>query len=105
MGTFVRMYGVQLLWKTIWQVLKTSNRIVVQPLSRVQLCDPMTVATRLLSMGFYRQGYWGGLWFPPPEDLPDPGIEPMPPALAGGFFTTELQGKPKDRITISNSKY
>ena len=56
-------------------------------------------------MGFYRQGYWGGLWFPPPEDLPDPGIEPMPPALAGGFFTTELQGKPKDRITISNSKY
>ena len=45
MGTFVRMYGVQLLWKTVWQVLKTSNRIVVvQPLSRVQLCDPMTVA-------------------------------------------------------------
>ena len=29
--------------------------------------------------------------FPPPGDLPDPGIEPvslMSPALAGGFFTT-----------------
>ena len=29
--------------------------------------------------------------FPPPEDLPDPGMEPMSlmsPALAGGFFTT-----------------
>ena len=25
---------------------------------------------------------------PPPGDLPDPGIEPMSPALAGGFFTT-----------------
>ena len=25
---------------------------------------------------------------PPPADLPDPGIEPMSPALAGGFFTT-----------------
>ena len=28
---------------------------------------------------------------PPPGDLPDPGIEPVPltsPALAGGFFTT-----------------
>ena len=26
---------------------------------------------------------------PFPEDLPDPGIEPRSPALAGGFFTTE----------------
>ena len=26
--------------------------------------------------------------FPPPEDLPDPGIEPASPALAGKFFTT-----------------
>ena len=31
--------------------------------------------------------------FPPPGDLPDPGIEPMSPALAGGFFTTEPPGK------------
>ena len=44
-----------------------------------------------LSMGFSRQEYWGGLSCPPPGDLPDPGIEPLPlmsPALAGGFFTT-----------------
>ena len=44
-----------------------------------------------LSMGFSRQEYWSGLPFPPPGDLPDPGIEPrslMSPALAGGFFTT-----------------
>ena len=27
--------------------------------------------------------------FPPPGDLPDPGIESTSPALAGGFFTTE----------------
>ena len=36
------------------------------------------------------QEYWSGLPCPPPEDLPDPGIEPtslMSPALAGGFFT------------------
>ena len=32
--------------------------------------------------------------FPPPGDLPDPGIEPTSPALAGGFFTTESPGKP-----------
>ena len=44
-----------------------------------------------LSMGFLRQKYWGGLPFPSPGDLPDPGLEP---ALAGGFFTTELPWKP-----------
>ena len=41
-------------------------------------------------MGFSRQEYWSRLPFPPPGDLPDPGIEPaslMSPALAGGFLT------------------
>ena len=42
-----------------------------------------------LSTGFPRQEYWSGLPLPPPGDLPDPGIEPMSPALAGRFFTTE----------------
>ena len=41
-----------------------------------------------LSMGFSSQEYWTGLPCPPPEDLPDPGIKPRSPALAGGFFTT-----------------
>jgi len=27
-------------------------------------------------------------------DPPRPGIEPVPPELAGGFFTTESPGKP-----------
>jgi len=39
-------------------------------------------------MEFSRQEYWSGLLFPLPGDLPDPGIEPVPPALAGSFFTT-----------------
>ena len=41
--------------------------------------------------GILQEEYWSGLPFPPPGDLPDPGIEPkslMFPALAGGFFTT-----------------
>ena len=45
-------------------------------------------------MGFPRHEYWGRLPFPPPEDLPDSGIKLASPALAGGFFTTELLGKP-----------
>ena len=28
------------------------------------------------------------------RDLPNPGIEPAAPVLAGGFFTTEPLGKP-----------
>ena len=33
------------------------------------------------SMGFSRQEYWGGLPFPSPGNLPDPGIKPRSPAL------------------------
>ena len=47
-----------------------------------------------LSMGFPRQDCKSGFPFPPPGDLPDPGIEPESPALAGRFFTTEPPGKP-----------
>ena len=62
----------------------------------LQLCPifaaPWTVGHQApLSMGFSRKEYWSGLPRPPPEDLPNPGIEPtsfMSPALAGGFFTT-----------------
>ena len=59
--------------------------------SHVQLfATPWTVACQApLSMGFSRQRYL--LPFPPPGDLPDPGIEPtspVSPALAGEFFTT-----------------
>ena len=42
-----------------------------------------------LSAGFPRQGHCSGLPFPAPEDLTDPGVEPMFPALAGRFFTTD----------------
>ena len=35
-------------------------------------------------MEFARQDYWSGLTFPSPEDLPDPGIEPMSPVSSHG---------------------
>ena len=47
-----------------------------------------------LPMEFLKQEYWRGLPFPSPGDFPDPGIEPVSPALAGRFFTTEPPGKP-----------
>ena len=46
-------------------------------------------------MGFLRQEQesWSVLPFPSPGDVPNPGIEPKSPALAGEFFTTEPLGK------------
>ena len=44
-----------------------------------------------LSIGFSRQEYWSGLPWPPPGDLPHPGIKftsPLSPALANRFFIT-----------------
>ena len=53
---------------------------------------PWTIVHRAPpSMEFSRQEDWSGLPFPPPGDLPDPGIETTSlkyPALAGRFFTT-----------------
>ena len=55
---------------------------------------PWTITLQVpLSMEFSRQEYWSGLSLPSPGDLPDPGIEPMSQALAGGFFTAEPAGK------------
>ena len=63
----------------------------VKSLSRVRLfVTPWTVVFKAPpSMGFSRQEYWSELPFPSPGDLPDPEIELVSPALAGGFFTTE----------------
>ena len=71
-----------------------------QSLSFVQLFVTLwAVACQApLSMEFPRQEHWGGLPFPPPGDLTDPGMEPVAsaaPALAGGFFTTR---KPTNAI-------
>ena len=61
----------------------------VKSLSHVWLfVTPWTVANQApLSMGFSRQEYWSGLPFLSPGDLPDPGLEPRSPALAGRIFT------------------
>ena len=55
-----------------------------------------------LSMGFPRQEYWSGWPFPSPGDLPDQGIKPTCPALAGGFFMAESPGKPSDCCGLLN---
>ena len=72
------------------------------------LCNPWTVSCQTpQAMGFSRQGYWSGLPFPPPGDLPDLGIKlayPVSPALAGGFFTTSSTWEIPKGVTWSQWK-
>ena len=47
-----------------------------------------------VSMGFSRQEHWSDWLFLSPGDVRNPGIKPVSPELAGGFFITESPGKP-----------
>ena len=59
-----------------------------------------TVAPPAASVhGISQQEYWSGLPFPSPGDLPNLGMEPRSPALAGELFTTEPPGKPLEKVT------
>ena len=62
---------------------------------------PWTVAHQaLLSMGFSRQEYWSELPFPPPGDLPNPGIEPRSPTLPVDPLPTDPPAKPLSRVYL-----
>ena len=68
------------------------------------LCDPMDCGPPGCSVHGIFQARIHIL--PPPEDLPGPGFEPQSlasPALAGGFFTTVLPGKPISLLTYCNA--
>ena len=71
------------------------KKVKVKSLSRVRLFPiPWTVAYQApLSMGFSRQGYWSGLPFHFPRDLPNPGIKPRSPVLWANALPSELSGK------------
>ena len=58
---------------------------------------------RLLCHGFPRQEYWSGLPFPPPGDLPNPGIKPASP-LSAGLQADSLLVKPLGKpLTFSQA--
>ena len=61
----------------------------------LQTHGPYPVACQApLSMGFPRQEYWSELPFPPPGDLPNPGVKTVSPvslALQGDPLLSEPQ--------------
>ena len=74
----------------------SSSPECAQSLSRVWLfVTPWRIAPQaLLFVGFSSQEYWSGLPFPPPGDLPNPGIKPRSPTLQVDSLSTEPPGKP-----------
>ena len=75
--------------------------------SHVQLfATPWTVAHQApLFMGFSRQEYWSGVPFPPPGDLPDPGIESrLKIEFAGGFLISESPGNSWVCLAVTAAK-
>ena len=98
--------GIRTL-KSTWRHLGQLNRLylICFPLNFSEKCMPAKFLSHdwlfatpwaaacqaSLSMGFSRQEYWSRLPFPPPGDLPNPGIKPtspMSPALALYHWTT-----------------
>ena len=93
---------IDITYPPIWCTKKYSplyyicpKPIEVKLLSHVRIfATPWTVVYQAPpSMGFSRQGYWSGLPFPSPEDLPDPGMKPRSPALQAETLPSEPPGK------------
>ena len=67
--------------------------VVRGPLTIVASLVEHRLQTRRLSSCDSRAELLRGMW-----DLPRPGLEPVSPALAGRFSTTEPPGKPSKRF-------
>ena len=89
-------------WTLAFLAQKETKKVKVKSLSRVQFsATPWTVACQVpLSMAFSRQEYWRALPFPPPGDLPDPGIEPRTPAQQVDSLLSELRAQSQDFLAL-----
>ena len=93
------MYGVCPL-----KLLQTAvSRAVCVSSVMSDICDPKANKA-LLPMRFSRQEYWSGLPFPPPRDLPDPGIEPVPLALQMVYLPWSHQEGPCCRYLVPKKR-
>ena len=92
-----------------WNRSTHARYIYVCVFSSIQLLWPHRLHTsRLLCpWDFPGKNIGVGCQFPSLEDLPDPGINPVSPALADGFFPTEPPGKPiiYPHVIVNNTPF
>ena len=99
--SYLQIVGIRVNFSFVYNFIVLHFTVCVCVLT--QLClilrDPTGTITHKapLSIGSSKQESWSGLPFPPPEDLPNPKIEPLSPVapvLASGLFITEPPRKP-----------
>ena len=89
----LRPQSPQHLGSTAWQwSLFQSLPSVCRSVTSDSLCPWTAVHQRPLSLGFSRQESWSGSPFPPPGDLPNPGIKPWSSALQADSLPSEPPG-------------
>ena len=86
-------YVVHLLKKHVCVHVNTGSEVIVIQWCPA-LCGSMEPCQAPLSREFSRQGYWSGLPFPNPWDLPYAGIEPGSPILQADSLPFEPPGRP-----------
>ena len=70
------------------------------------LVTPWTIAGKAsLSMGFSRQEHWSGLPFPPPGDLPHPGLKSASSALQEDSLLLSHKGSPTTIYILSKEDF
>ena len=82
------------IWYRLYRDSKNYNTLLHGVGLVAKLCPtlatPWAVAFQApLFMGFSRQEYWSGFPFPPPGDIPNPGIKPRVSCIAGTFLTNQ----------------
>ena len=95
-----RSIHLWLLWQLVPAFLPWISCCCLVAKSCPNLWDPMDYSPLGSSVHGILQARileWAAIPFP--GELPDPGIRPASPALAGGFFTTEPPGKPLHPLT------
>ena len=90
-------------FKLSWNKSESVSRSVVSDSLRPHGLQP---ARLLCPWGFSKQEYWSGLPYPPPGDLPNPGIEieSGSPALQADSLPSEPPGKPHPVLNCLGTK-
>ena len=84
----LRCAGFSLRWLLVVEHGALGARVSVVVARGLSSCGSRALERRLSSCGSRAQ-LLHGMW-----DLPGPGLEPVSPALAGGFSTTAAPGRP-----------